>query len=149
MGVLLRQAQSQWTVLRDILLSQQMLTLSNASQMTIFLSRRQRTGVLCCVQHSPTAAALSTNTAFKWKMWFSCFPILPGSAEGHVIWGGILKRLLIAYFIGNISAKKYQTLFTCVKVIASHRWDVFWDTVYIASDLKLKWPLRLFMLFSP
>jgi len=33
---------------------------------------------------------------------------------------------MIAYFIGNISAKKYQNLFMCVKIIASHRWDVFW-----------------------
>ena len=33
--------------------------------------------------------------------------------------GGIVKRLLIAYFIGNISAKKYQNLFKRVKVIAS------------------------------
>jgi len=39
-------------------------------------------------------------------MWFSCFLILPGSAEAQVIWGGIVKRLLIAYFIGNISAEK-------------------------------------------
>jgi len=73
--------------------------------MTIFLSGKERSGVLC-VQHSPTAAVLSTNAAFEWKMWFSCFPFLPGSAEAHVIWGDILKRLLITYFIGNISAKK-------------------------------------------
>jgi len=39
-------------------------------------------------------------------MWFSCFHVLPGSAEAQVIWGGIAKRLLIAYFIDNISAKK-------------------------------------------
>jgi len=58
-------------------------------------------------------------------MWFSCFPVLPGSAEAQVIWGGIVKRLLSAYFIGNISAKKYQNPFMCVKVIASQRWDVF------------------------
>ena len=32
--------------------------------------------------------------------------------------------LLIAYFIGNISAKKYQNPFVCIKVIASQRWDV-------------------------
>jgi len=57
-------------------------------------------------------------------MWFSCFPVLPGSAEAQVTWGSILKHLLIAYFIGNISAKKYQNLFMCVKVIASPRWDV-------------------------
>jgi len=47
-----------------------------------------------------------TNTAFEWKMQFSCFPVFPGSAEAQVIWGGIVKRLLIGYFIGNISAKK-------------------------------------------
>ena len=36
-------------------------TLSNTSQMTFFLSRRQRIGArTMCVQHSPTAAALST-----------------------------------------------------------------------------------------
>ena len=68
---------------------------------------------------------LPGNTAFEWKVWFSCFPVLRGSAEAQVIWGGILKHLFIAYFISNISAKKYQNLFMCVKVIASHRWDVF------------------------
>ena len=56
------------------------------------------------------------------------FRVLPGSAAAQVIWGnwgGIVKRLLIAYFIGNISAKKYQNPFMCVKVIASQRWGVF------------------------
>jgi len=47
-----------------------------------------------------------TNTAFESKMQFTCFPVLPGSAEAQVIWGGIVKRRLIAYFISNISAKK-------------------------------------------
>jgi len=42
------------------------------------------------------------------KMRFSCFPVLPGSAEAHVTWGGIVKRLLIAYFIDNISAKNIK-----------------------------------------
>ena len=59
------------------------------------------------------------------KMPFSFFPVLPGSAEAQVIWGGIVKHLLVAYFISSISAKKYQNPFTCVKVIASRRWDVF------------------------
>jgi len=45
------------------------------------------------------------------NMRFSCFPVLPGSAEAQVIWGGTVKCLLIAYFIGNISAKKYQNAF--------------------------------------
>jgi len=51
------------------------------------------------------------------KKWFSCFPVLPGSAEAHVIWGGIAKRLLIAYFISNISAKKISK---CVHVCQSY-----------------------------
>jgi len=42
------------------------------------------------------------------KMQFSCFPVLPANVEAHVIWGGIVKRLLIAYFIGSISAKNIQ-----------------------------------------
>jgi len=37
-------------------------------------------------------------------MQFSCFPYDP--AEAHVIWGDIVKRLSIAYFIRSISAKK-------------------------------------------
>jgi len=57
-------------------------------------------------------------------MWFSRSPVLPGSAEG-----GTVKRLFIAYFIGDISAKKYQSQFMCVKGIASQMLDVIWDTV--------------------
>jgi len=59
-----------------------------------------------------------------------------GSAEAQSIWGGIVKRLLIAYFIGNISVKKYQNPFMCVKVIARQRWDVFRDTVYKVQRLQ-------------
>jgi len=84
----------------------------------LFLSGRQRTRAVC-VYHSP----------IEWKMWFSCFPVLPGSAEAQVIWGGIVKCLLIVYFISNISAKEYQNPFMCVKVISSQMWNAFWDTV--------------------
>jgi len=108
--------------------------LSNTSQMTIFLSGRQRTGVLC-MQHSPTAAVLSTNTAFKWKIWFSCFPVLPSSAEAQVIWGGMLKHLL-TFWLPTLSVTflpKNINLFMCVKVIASNRWDVFFETKCIYS----------------
>jgi len=46
-------------------------------------------------------------TESNWvKIWFSRFPVSPGSAEAQVTWGGIVKRLLIAYFIGNIPAQK-------------------------------------------
>jgi len=58
-------------------------------------------------------------------MQFSHFLILPGSAEAQVIWCGVVKCLLIAYFNGNISAKKYQNPFTCLKVTASQRWGRF------------------------
>jgi len=34
------------------------------------------------------------------------FSVLPASAEAQVKWGGTLKRLLIAYFIGNISSNR-------------------------------------------
>jgi len=71
-------------------------------------------------------------TQSNWvKMWFSCFSVLPGNAEAQVISGGIVKRLLIAYFIRNISAKNYQNPFMFLKVIANQRWDVFWDIAYI------------------
>jgi len=62
---------------------------------------------------------------FSEKCDFSCFPVLTGSAEAQVISGGKVKRLLIAYIIGNIYAKIYQNPSMCVKVIASQRWDVF------------------------
>jgi len=41
-------------------------------------------------------------------MRFSCIPVLPSSAETQVIWGGIVKRRLIAYIIGNISAQNIK-----------------------------------------
>ena len=103
-------SESQWTVLTGYLtISTNVDAIKHSTDDNFSLKK-----TALCVQHSPTAAALSTNTAFEWKMWFSCFPVLPGSAEAQVIWGSILKHLLIAYFIGNISAKKYQNLFSCV-----------------------------------
>jgi len=71
-----------------------------------------------------------TDTAFEWKMRFSCFPVLPGSAEAHVILGDIVNWFLIAYFMRNISAKRLQNVFKYVKVIAKQRWDVFWWDVF-------------------
>jgi len=80
--------------------------------MTIFLSGRQLIGALC-MQHSPTAATLSTNNSVCAKNVIVVF-VLPGSAEVQVSWDGIVKRLLIVYFIGNICAKNYQNPFVCV-----------------------------------
>jgi len=85
-----------------------------------------------------------TDTAVEWKMRLLCFPVLPGSAEAHVIWGGTVKHVLIACFISNICAKKYQNTFTCIKVIANQRWDVFWDTVYNCIYNTLRFSVRSF-----
>jgi len=83
-----------------------------------------------------------TNTAFEGKMQFSRFPVLLGSAEAQVIWCGIVKCLLIAYFIGNLSAKNIKIRSHVSKVIASQRWDVFWDTVYRPIKLKHNSPVH-------
>jgi len=107
----------------DILLSKKCQTLSDTLQMIIFRSGRQH-----CACNT-----VSTNTVFEWKMWYSCFPVLPGSAEAQDIGGNVLRHLLNAYFIGNISIKNYQNPFMWVKVIASLRWDVFLDMVYIRN----------------
>jgi len=39
-------------------------------------------------------------------MRFSCYSVVPDSAEAQVICGGTVKRRLIGYFMGNISAAK-------------------------------------------
>jgi len=75
------------------------------------------------------------NTIQLSEMWFSCFRVLPGSVEAQVIWGGIVKRLFIACFIRNMSAKKYQNPFMCVKFTASQMWDVF-ETRCISTGLS-------------
>ena len=79
-------------------------------------------------------------------MWFSRFRVLPGSAEAQVIWGGIVKRLLIAYFIGNIYAS--QKMSKSIHVRQSYgkpKVGRFWDTVYIVH-LMLALGIRIIVL---
>jgi len=45
-----------------------------------------------------------TDTAFEWKNAIFVFP----RKDLHIIWGGIVKCFLIAYFMGNISAKNVK-----------------------------------------
>jgi len=93
--------------------------LSNISQITTFSFRKTVHRCVVCV------------TQCNWvKMWFSHFPVLPFSAEAQVTWGGILKHLLIAYFIDNISAKKIsKSIYVCQSYSNSKpKWDFFWDT---------------------
>jgi len=42
------------------------------------------------------------------KMRFSCFRVLPGSAEALVRWDGEIKYYLTSYFFGNIRAKNIK-----------------------------------------
>jgi len=71
------------------------------------------------------------HAAFKWKDAISVFPVSLGSAEAQVRWGKKIKSILIDYFLGNTYAKNYRNRTVYVNIIASQRWDVFWDTVYI------------------
>jgi len=52
-----------------------------------------------------------------------------GNAETPDGWGGKAKHLLIPYFHNKTAAKKYHNRIVCVKIIASQRWDFFWNTV--------------------
>ena len=117
MGVVLRQAwsKSQWTVLMGYLtISTNVRCYQTHHRWQFFSFMKIAHRCIVCVTQS------------NWvKYVISCFRVSPGSAEAQVTWGGIVKRLLIVYFIRNISAKKYQNPFMCVKVIASQRWDVF------------------------
>jgi len=72
--------------------------------------------VLCCL--------VKKHAAFKWKDAISGFPVSPGSAEAVVWWGGKIKYILIAYFLGNIFAKHCCNRTVYLKIIASERWDV-------------------------
>jgi len=74
------------------------------------------------------------HAAVKWKDAISGFPVSPGSADALARWGGKIKYVLIAHFLGNIYAKNCHNRTVYVKIIASQRWDVFWDTVY--SDIS-------------
>jgi len=108
-------SESQWTVLMGYLSISTYLDATKHSTDDNFSFRK----TAMCLQHSPTAAALLTNTSFQWKMWFSCFPVLPRISEAQVIWCGILKHLLIAYFIGNISAKKVKRNYDKLNMVQS------------------------------
>ena len=68
------------------------------------------------VLHAQCTSALSSG-----------FPLLQGNEEALDGWGQKTKHRLISYFLSNTSAKNYRIWFVCVKIMASWRWDVFWD----------------------
>jgi len=71
----------------------------------------------------------------------SGFPISQGNAEALDSWGGKANDRMIPYFLSNISAKNYRNRIVYVKITASRRWDVFWDTVNmnILITTKIVW----------
>ena len=62
------------------------------------------------------------------NMQFSGF-LFPQVVQKHKLGGGGIKYILIPYFLDNTCAKNYRNRTLFVKIIASQRWDVFWDTV--------------------
>jgi len=80
--------------------------LSNTLQITIFSFRKTAHKCIVCVTQSSSVKNVFFCDSLFWQL-----------MQKHKlnIWGGIVKHLLIAYFIGNISAKKYENPFMCVK----------------------------------
>jgi len=68
------------------------------------------------------------HAAFKGKDAISGFPVSPGSAEALVRCGGKIKCILIAYFLGNICAKNCRNRTMYVKIIASCKGGMFFET---------------------
>ena len=62
------------------------------------------------------------------------------ATEAQAIWGGIVKRLLIVYFIGSIAPTnvKIRSRVTRVKVIASQMWDVFQTRCTVLSTISTR-----------
>jgi len=61
------------------------------------------------------------HTAFT----ISGFPVSRGIVETPVMWGGKIKQLLIAYFLGNTFVKNYQNPFMHVIIIGCNIGVVF------------------------
>jgi len=75
----------------------------------------------------------SRTLCFPGPVWCTqsiIFTVKGGLAVALVRWGGKIKYTLTAYFHSNIYATNYRNRTTSVKIIASQRWDVFWDSVH-------------------
>ena len=73
----------------------------------------------------------SRQRCSSWTALSSGFPLSQGNAEALDRWGGKTKQHLISYFLSQTSAKNYRNRIVYVKILASQRWGVFRDTVYI------------------
>ena len=81
------------------------------------------------------------HASFRWKDVISGFPVSPGSAEALIRWGGEIKYILIAYFLGNICAKNCRNRTVHVKIIASCKGGTF-----LRHGVHLMWQYFLFHL---
>jgi len=70
-------------------------------------------------------------------MQFSCFSVLPDSTKAQVIWGGLVKRLFVAYIISNISAKNIK-IRSHVSKLQQAEGGTFFDTLTTQKHKKLK-----------
>ena len=68
---------------------------------------------------------MKKHAAFKRNDAISGFSVSPGSAEALVRCGGKIKYILIAYFLGNICAKKCRNRTVYLKIIASVKVELF------------------------
>ena len=77
--------------------------------------------------NSLNSAWQCTDTAFEWENSIVVFPRFARWCRStcYLGWHNCSKASFDAYFISNVSAKKYQNPFMCVKVIVNQRWDVF------------------------
>jgi len=84
---------------------------------------------------------LKKHAAFKWKDAISRFPLSPGSTEAPAMWGGKIKYILIAYFLGNICAKNCRNRAVYVKITARCKGGTFL-THGVYQKLCTRWPPR-------
>jgi len=80
------------------------------------------------VLHAQCTSALSSG-----------FLISQGNAEALERWGRKTKHHLIAHFLSNTSAKNYLNLIMYAKIIASRRWDVFFETQCNITFTRCSW----------
>jgi len=122
MGVVLRQvwSKSQRTVLMGYLTVSTNVRRYQTHHRWQFVFFQEDRAQVHCACHSP----------IEWKMWFSCFPILPGSAEAQVIWGGIVKRLFdCLLYRWHFCRKISKSIYVCQSYSKPKVGCVFFETL--------------------
>ena len=95
-------------------------------------------GLVCCIfnTHRPILIIFCTQQD-KPNFWVH---ISPGSADTLARGGGITNHRLVAFSLGNISAKNYQNRLMCVEVILFYIIVVFFETQCMSAwTVKNAW----------